>query len=192
MSIAATLVRSARAQAGLSRRTLAAKADVPTSTVSRIEDAKSEPTVAMLEQLLAAAGCRLVLSLADMDDEPTLAELATAGSDRRGRLRIDWTRLRGFADWAARHPRDLEDALRDPPIRTDTPLDAILAAFAEQLAIDSGIPAPRWTRAVGRLDEPWSPPGTPRMRSIAEQETTDPFRRRNVILAMSALFRGAA
>ena len=168
------------------------RAGVPISTVSRVEDAKNEPTVAMLEQLLAAAGSRLVMGLEDLEDDPTLSELATAVAREGSRLRIDWTRLRGFADWAARHPERLTESLRDPPIRTDTPLDSLLAAFAEQLAIDHGIPAPRWTRAVGRLDEPWSPPGTPRMRAIAEAQTTDPFRRRNLILAKSALFRNAA
>ena len=62
-------------------------------------------------------------------------------------------------------------------------------AYAEELADRYGIERPRWTRAIGPLDEPWSPPATLRMRSEAEATTPAPFRRRNLILAPSALFR---
>jgi transcriptional regulator with XRE-family HTH domain len=188
----AALLREARVHAGLSRRALAAKAHVPTSTVSRIEDQQSDPTLTMLERLLAAAGSRLLIEAHRRDDHPTLAELSTAVDRTARRLKVDWTRLRGFADWAADHPAGIADAIADPPARTGTPLDAILAAFAEELADQHGIDRPRWTRTVGALREPWSAPATPRMRAAAEASTPDPFRRRNVILARSALFRSAA
>ena len=189
---AATLLREARTNAGLSRRGLASKAGVPISTISRIEDGRSDPTITMLERLLAAAGARLAIDVAPGDAIPTLAALATAVAQTRGRLKIDWTRLRGFADWAARHRDDLPAAIADPPSRTGTPIDAILAAFAEQLALDHGIERPRWTRAVGSLPRPWSPPATPKMRAAAAATTPEPFRRRNVMIARSALFRQAA
>jgi hypothetical protein len=38
------------------------------------------------------------------------------------------------------------------------------------------------------LEEPWSPPSTPRMRAAFEESTPQAFRRRNLILARSALF----
>jgi transcriptional regulator with XRE-family HTH domain len=176
----------------LSRCALAAKAGVPTSTVSRIEDEQSDPTISMLERLLSAAGTRVVIDVLPRDDKPTIAQLATAVERRDGRLKIDWTRLRGFADWAAQYPDALTEAIADPPVRTGTPLDAILAAFAEQLAIEHRVARPRWTRAVGALPDQWSPPATPRMRAAAETTTPEPFRRRNLILAKSALFRAAA
>lgn len=189
---AAALLREVRTHAGLSRRTLAAKAGVPTSTVSRIEDEQSDPTLTMLERLLTAAGRRLVIEAEPRDDHPTIASLATAVDQRARRLKIDWTRLRGFADWAAQHPDELAGAIADPPARTDTPLDAILAAFTEELADEHGLDRPRWTRAVGALREQWAPPGTPRMRASAEASTPEPFQRRKLILARSALFRPAA
>jgi transcriptional regulator with XRE-family HTH domain len=185
------VLREVRTQAGLSRRALAAKAGVPTSTVSRIEDEQVDPTLSMLDRLLTAAGRRLVIEASPRDDDPTIAELATAVDQSAGRLKIDWTRLRGFADWAEQHPDDLGDAIADPPARTGTPLDAILAAVADELAVRHGLDRPRWTRAVGALREPWSPPGTPRMRARAEGATPEPFRRRNLVLARSALFRSA-
>jgi transcriptional regulator with XRE-family HTH domain len=189
-STGAALLRNARAHAGLSRRGLATKAGVPTSTVSRIEDEANDPTVSMLERLLAASGSRLVIEIA-RDDSPTIAELTTALDRGAGRLKIDWTRLRGFADWAAQHRDALAEAIADPPARTGTPLDAILASFAEQLAVEHGLARPRWTRAVGALSEEWSPRATPRMRAAAQMATPEPFRRRNLVLARSSLFRSA-
>lgn len=188
----AALLRQARTNAGLSRRALAAKAGIPTSTVSRIEDELSRPTLSMLDRLVGAAGGRLVVKIVGRDDRPTIAQLATAVDRNAGRLKIDWTRLRGFADWTAQHPDALGDAIADPPARTATPLDAILAAFAEQLADEHGVKRPRWTRAVGPIREPWSPPATPRMRAVAEASTPEPFRRRNLTLARTALFRSTA
>lgn len=188
----AVVLYEARLQAGLSRRALATKAGVPTSTVSRIEAGQSDPTLSMLERLLAAAGSCLIIEARPVGDHPTIAQLATAIDLNAGRLKIDWTRLRGFADWAAGHRDDLVAALTDPPARTGTPLDAILAAFAEQLADQHNLDRPRWTRTVGALRELWSPPSTPRMRAAAEASTPEPFRRRNLILARSTLFRSAA
>jgi len=146
----------------------------------------------MLERLLAAAGTRLILDGEPIDDQPTLAELATAVNLDGKRTKIDWTRLRGFADWATQHPAQVADAIAHPPAHTSTPLDAILAAFAEELADQCGVRHPRWTRAVGPLTESWAPPGTPRMRAEAEASTPPPFRRRNLVLARSSLFRSAA
>lgn len=186
------LLREARARAGLSRRALATKAGVPTSTVSRIEEEQSDPSLSTLDRLIAAAGGRLIVDVLTTSERPTIAQLATAVDLGAPRLKIDWTRLRGFADWADQHPDQLAYAIADPPARTGTPLDAILAAFAEQLADDHGLDRPRWTRAIGRLPEPWAPPGTPRMRTAAEASTPESFRRRNLTLARSALFRTTA
>lgn len=152
----------------------------------------SDPTVSMLERLLDAAGSQLLLGVEPNDHPPALAELATAVDDAGRRMVIDWTRLRGFADWARQHPSDVARAIADPPARTGTPLDAILAAFAEELAATCGLERPRWTRAVGPLDRPWSPPGTPRMIAEAAASTPPSFRRRNIVLSRSALFREAA
>jgi transcriptional regulator with XRE-family HTH domain len=190
-STAASLLAYARTQSGLSRRALAAKAGVPTSTVSRIEEGESDPTVKMLERLLNAAGVQLVADITAANNPPTLAALATAVDKPAGRLKIDWTRLRGFVDWTTQHPELVAASIADPPARTRTPLDAILAALAEQLADTNGIQRPRWTRAIGPLRHEWSPPMTPKMHAAANAATPEPFRRRNLVLARSALFRKA-
>lgn len=56
---AAELVRSARSRRRFSQRELARLANVPQSTVANIESGRRQPSVAMLERLLAAAGFRL-------------------------------------------------------------------------------------------------------------------------------------
>lgn len=187
----AAILRNARTGAGLSRRALAAKAGVPTSTVSRIEQGLSDPTLGMIERLVDAAGSDLVVEFQPREDRLSLAELATASSDDGGRGKVDWTRLRAFVDRIQQDPAALADAIADPPAATYPLLNAILAALAEQLADEYDIERPRWTRAFGPLDEPWAPPSTPRMRASFEESTPEPFRRRNLVLSPTALFRTA-
>src|SRR5450759_3061636 len=78
MSTASVLLRQARANAGLSCTALAARAGVPTSTVSRIEADAMDPTVVMLTRVMAAAGCRLELNFARVAPAPNLADLTSA------------------------------------------------------------------------------------------------------------------
>jgi predicted nucleotidyltransferase/DNA-binding XRE family transcriptional regulator len=56
---AADLVTAARAKRRMSQRELARAAGVPQSTVAAIESGRRQPSVAMLERLLDAAGFRL-------------------------------------------------------------------------------------------------------------------------------------
>ncbi|CRK59458.1 Predicted nucleotidyltransferases [Alloactinosynnema sp. L-07] len=60
---AARLVATARGKRGLSQRELAAAAGVPQSTVSKIESGQRQPSVAMLERLIAAAGFQVATQL---------------------------------------------------------------------------------------------------------------------------------
>jgi len=187
------ILHAARLHAGLSARALAARAGVPTSTVTRIEKGTIDPTLGMLSRLLEAAGHDLMVEAVPAEEAPlSLASLSNAGIVEADRLRIDWTRLRAFADWAHLHPEALADALVEPPRRTGTALDAILAGFAELLAERAGIEPPAWTRSVPVPEEPFIPPGTPSMRARAAESTPQAFRRRNIVLARSALFRDAA
>jgi hypothetical protein len=67
---------------------------VPTSTVSRIEAAESDPTVTMLERPLAAAGAQLVVDITASNHSSTLAALATAVVKPDDRVKIDMLRTR--------------------------------------------------------------------------------------------------
>ena len=59
MTNAATLLREARARAGLSQRALARRARTAQSVVARIEGGRTNPTWETLERLLTAAGASL-------------------------------------------------------------------------------------------------------------------------------------
>jgi DNA-binding XRE family transcriptional regulator len=188
MAVASELVRGTRIGAGLSRGALARNAGVPTSTVSRIEDGTMDPTLTMLRRVLAGASSRLIIEAGPLRDGPTIAVLATDASGE-DRFVVDWTLLRGFADWALRHPDSVAEAVEDPPARTGTPLDAILASFTEELCDSIGIERPRWTSDVGAQSPPWAPPGTPKMTRQAEAQTPETFRRRSLTIARVDLFR---
>lgn len=56
MSMAGRMVREARGRAGLTQRQLAAKADIPQETISRIESGRADPRVKTLDRLLEACG----------------------------------------------------------------------------------------------------------------------------------------
>lgn len=186
-----SLLADARATAGLSRRALALRAGVPTSTISRIEDGSVDPTWTMLERVLAAAGQRLEITTADLAHDPTLAGLSDAYDPTGRGTKVDWTRIRGLIDWLGLHPDRIAEAIATPPARTGSFVDALLAAIAEQLAVDAGIDPPRWSLTVPILEQRWMPPGTARMAAEAAKRTLEPFERRNIVLAADELWRVA-
>jgi transcriptional regulator with XRE-family HTH domain len=191
---AATLVRDAREAAGLSRSGLAAKAGVPTSTVSRIEDGSSDPTLTMLVRLLAAAGRRLSISLASPPrTSPTIGLLTEACKPDAAGSKIVWSRLRGFLDEITAHPELTAAAIETPPSRSgDAAFDALLAGIAEKVADDAGIPRPRWTKSVPPSPIPWTAPGTPSRIRKARAAAPPQLAERNIWLAAQDLWRTAA
>jgi transcriptional regulator with XRE-family HTH domain len=193
MSSSAILLSRTRAKAGLSVRELARRAAVPPSTVSRIETGAMDPTVSMLERVLAAAGERLSTASSQFRFTPSISEL-TDVVEWRGQDRvIDWTRLRGFIDWLDLHPDTIAAAIATPPPRTgDERLDNLLAATAETVADEGGIPNPRWCSAIPPLSEPWCSPGTPRMIASAAQGAARPFANRNIWIDRRDLWRHVA
>jgi len=61
------LVREARCRAGLTQAELARRADVPKSTVGRIESRSRMPSAAMVERLVRAAGFEVGFSIGEPD-----------------------------------------------------------------------------------------------------------------------------
>jgi transcriptional regulator with XRE-family HTH domain len=170
---------------------LARRAGVPTSTISRIEDGRMDPTYTMLARVLGAAGRELRTSTAELAsaDTPSLAQLADAWRATNRGTTFEWNRLRGFLDWLQLHPEQTERAIATPPPRTGTALDGLLAGMAEKLADDHGLRRPGWAAAVPALTVPWTPPGTPRMVAQAERATPAQLKRRNIVLAEQDLWR---
>lgn len=92
-----SLPSTARALAGMSRRQLASVAGVSPSTVSRIERGEMEPTLAMAERLVAAAGFRLESELVWVSD-PLAVAAARAVLDPESGL----GKMEGTAPWLDR------------------------------------------------------------------------------------------
>ncbi len=189
MSTPQELVARVRSESGLSQRALARRAGCTRSTIVRIESGEMDPTVTMLARITAAAGQRLTIASGRPRDNRTLAAVAADQPDTDG---LDWTRLRGLVDWLINHDDLICDAVGDPPVRTgDARVDNLLAAIAEKLTDDAGLPRPRWTDAVPALSTPWHAPGTPRMRAREAATAPQQFVRRNVLLGKSNLWRSA-
>lgn len=181
------LVAWLRAESGLSQRELSARAGCTRSTIVRIESGEMDPTVTMLARIAAAAGCRLSIEVSVPDDGPRLATAAVLAG---GMDAVDWTRLRGILDWLRLHPDEADQAISDPPRRTDDPaVDNLLAAIAEKIADDAECARPRWAARVPPLSKPWSPPGTPRMQSVEAASAPTQFKMRNLLIAVDNLWR---
>ena len=186
---ASEIVVGLRAGSGLSQRALAERVGCTRSTIMRIEAGEMDPTVTMLARIASAAGQRLVVDVAEPGRVPSLAEVAqrTGGIDT-----VDWTHLRGIVDWLRLHPEQVDEAIADAPPRTgDATADNLLAAIAEKIADDTGRHRPRWTRAVPKLAQPWSPPGTRRMQKVEAAQAPPQFADRNLLLGAQNLWRAA-
>lgn len=66
--IAASILKLARMQSGLSQRALATKAGIPQSTVARIETGTMQPTLPLLYRILAAADLEPRIRIEAYDD----------------------------------------------------------------------------------------------------------------------------
>ncbi len=155
----AELVRTVRAEAGLSVRALAEAAGVAASTVHRIERGELQPTVDTLAQIVAAGGSRLHLE-AQGDHTVSLVGLARS-------IQPDVTAgqyivpIRKAAEFAARFTAaDPETRHRmitaRPPATGDRRWDAFVAGLAEWLAVRADVPAPTWVSDENRyLRQGW-------------------------------------
>jgi len=192
MESPAGLLRDARQSAGLSARALARLAQVPSSTVLRIESGKVDPTVGMLQRLLEAAGQDLHLRPTRMSPSqrgPVLAELADAWVESPDG-HPDWTKLRSFLDDLCLHPDRVETAIIRRPAKSPSPvLETLLAGIAEKLADDAGLGRPAWTRRTPGLREEWSPFGSPRMRARWRSAAPSQLLERGLVIDEPSLWR---
>ena|SRR5216684_1044001 len=68
-AVAASLLRLARLDAGLSQSELARRAGVPRSEVCEIEAGRRQPSIPVLSRILRGAGLELRLQLEPIDDQ---------------------------------------------------------------------------------------------------------------------------
>jgi transcriptional regulator with XRE-family HTH domain len=176
-----------RAQVGLSTRELAKLAGVAYPTVSRIEKGRTSPRWETVAKLATPLGFDVEMGAVTPIQMVRLADLADTRSNTGG---PDWTRLRAFADQLRRRPQLAGVAISTKPEPSGSQLiDNLLAAVAEKVADDAGLRRPRWTRDVEPLDEPWEPPGTPRMRAERAANAAPQFAARNIVVPASTIWR---
>lgn len=183
------LVTSAKGSSGLAVRTLAADAHVAGSTITRIQSGVVDPSVQTLERILDAAGFDLQIGAVRLGTRrhPRLADLADAWARRKGRLRLSWTRWRALLDELALHPDLIPEAIYvAPPPAGDRVVDALLAAIAEKLADDAGLPRPVWAERVPDPDEPFHPPVA---RAVAGRSVPTQLAARGLMIDTISLWR---
>ncbi|MFD6825254.1 helix-turn-helix domain-containing protein [Streptomyces sp. NPDC060085] len=64
------LVRHWRERRGMSQARLAELAGTGQAAISRIESGRGQPTLALLERIASALGCRLTLAFASSAEQP--------------------------------------------------------------------------------------------------------------------------
>lgn len=183
------IIDRAKGSSGLSVRVLAGRAHVAASTITRIRAGTLAPTLPLVERLVDAAGFELQLELrrSGTPRTPRLGDLADAWSRPKGHLRLDWTRWRAFLDALALHPDRVPDAIYVPPPPAGAKVvDALLAAVAEKLADDAGLPTPIWCVAAPSLDQPYEPPVA---RRVPGRTVPPQLARRGLLIDVESLWR---
>jgi transcriptional regulator with XRE-family HTH domain len=107
---ASLLIRRARAAAGLTQAQLAARAQMPQSTIARLEAAGSNPTIETLERVLGAAGARLEVThgvVSGVDETLVGQNLRLTPAQRLDRFRHSYANVRELAATAKRVDGDL-------------------------------------------------------------------------------------
>lgn len=155
------LIREARRAGGLTQVALAKKARTSQPTLAVYESGRAEPRLETLNRLIEACGFELVISIrprvrrgADPIAEVAhqVAELLADEGEASA-----WRRLLDLVDDFRGSPtagkRWLVEAA--PPQCGDRRFDASIAALAEFLCTEAGLPYPAWTDEEWCFAEPW-------------------------------------
>jgi transcriptional regulator with XRE-family HTH domain len=97
---ASAFLRLARLEAGLSQRELAERAGVTQSEIARIESGKREPSIPILQKILAGAGQELRFELAKLDERNRVLARHTRRSNAE-KAAVEQRHRRNVARFAA-------------------------------------------------------------------------------------------
>jgi len=189
MTNAAEIVHTSRQSAGLTQSELARRSRVPQPSISRIEAGERNPSVRLIDQLLAPARHHVT---AIPTRTPTVAEAAAT----LRRLVVDRAEPYVFRaliqvtnDLAAAEPALRVALAVTPPAPTGhRGVDAFLAATVDYLLSGQGLPCPGWVHDPQRTVEPdWLASGLDHLADITREGTPDAFRQRGVLIDESDL-----
>ena len=184
MSVAGTLLSSARRYRGVSGRALARQTSSSQAGLVGVEKGTADATTERLDRILRALDYQVVAL-------PTrLGTASDAGEDIRRYLDV------GNEDAAFRVVLQLatdltraDHALRvalcvTPPALSGNPkFDALLGGIVDWKLSRDGLPIPLWVGEGARmLSEPWDVEPVPTLQEAARQRTPDALRRHGVYL----------
>ena len=155
---AAELLRTARMQAGMSQSAVAELAKTSQSAIAMYEAGNREPSLPVLQRLLAATGHQLSLSVLPDAAVYRIADLAldiaqALANDEKKKLRYVFEFMRG-----AQEDKQLTNVLvsAEPRPTGDVRFDAMLAGIAEDLCVLNGEVPPQWVNSDMRtLTSAW-------------------------------------
>jgi len=179
----ADLLIAAREKSGLTQTQMARIAKTSQSAIAAYEAGDREPTVPVLQRMLAATGHNLMIAFEADQNIYRVADLAreirkTSIKNRERRLRLVFEFLREV------DAKELTLRVAVEPESTgDQRFDAILAALSEDLCVSNGVAPPSWVFADQRfLDSPWWVSNLKSARTRALINAPASYRRRGVMI----------
>ena len=179
----ADLLIAAREKSGLTQTQMARIAKTSQSAIAAYEAGDREPTVPVLQRMLAATGHNLMIAFEADRNIYRVADLArdirkTSIKNRERRLRLVFEFLREVDT--------TELTLRvavEPESTGDQRFDAMLAALSEDLCVSNGVSPPSWVFADQRfLDSAWWVSNLKSARTRALVNAPASYRRRGVMI----------
>ncbi|NDA37867.1 MAG: helix-turn-helix domain-containing protein [Actinobacteria bacterium] len=191
----ADLLIAARKQSGLTQAQMASIAKTTQSAIAAYEAGRREPTVPVLQRMLAATGHNLVIAFEADENFYRIADLSrdirkTSPKNRERRLRLVFEFLREVNESGVNGSK-VNDGSNDLSLRFavepestgDRRFDAMLAAITEDSCVRFGVAPPSWVFADRRfLDEAWWVSDLKSARAMALVNTPASFRRRGVMI----------
>jgi transcriptional regulator with XRE-family HTH domain len=182
---AAELLRTARLQAGMSQSAVAQLAKTSQSAIATYEAGNREPSLPVLQRLLAATGHQLSLSVLPDSSVYRIADLAldiaqSPANDDKKKLRYVFEFMRGAQEDTA--PVNVLVSA-EPKSTGDMRFDALLAGIAEDLCVLGGEVPPQWVNNDARtLKSAWWVSSLAAGRAQALLHCPAALRRRGVMI----------
>jgi transcriptional regulator with XRE-family HTH domain len=182
---AAELLRTARLQAGMSQSAVAQLAKTSQSAIATYEAGNREPSLPVLQRLLAATGHQLSLSVLPDSSVYRIADLAldiaqSPAHDDKKKLRYVFEFMRGAQEDTA--PVNVLVSA-EPKSTGDMRFDALLAGIAEDLCVLGGEVPPQWVNSDARtLKSAWWVSSLAAGRAQALLHCPAALRRRGVMI----------
>ena len=192
MSLAATLLSSARRYRGISGRALARQTASSQAGLVGVENGTADATTERLDRILRALDYQVValptrLGTASGAGEDIRRYLEVGNEDAAFRVVLQLATDLARADHALR----VALCVTPPALSGNSKFDALLAGTVEWKLSTDDLPVPLWVGEGARiLNEPWDVEPVPALQETARQRTPDVLRRHGIYLDPAELVDG--